>query len=116
MQLKCSARIHEIYAQESEKLIEEDRPRILASGRSPDMNMYPFDQPGDADEHNELFLIHSSKYNYNTIHPWKNQEVTIHCFERINNLQSKDKILSVVIRWACSAEKLADRKEDEETN
>lgn len=61
LQLKCSARIHDIYAQESEKLIEEDRPRILASGRSPDMNMYPFDQPGDADEHNELFLTHKSE-------------------------------------------------------
>ncbi|KAH8251411.1 hypothetical protein KR032_011177, partial [Drosophila birchii] len=60
LKLKCSARIHDIYAQESEKLIEEDRPRILASGRSPDMNMYPFDQPGEADEHNELFLIHSN--------------------------------------------------------
>ncbi|EDV58066.1 uncharacterized protein Dere_GG24184 [Drosophila erecta] len=60
LKLKCSARIHEIYAQESEKLIEEDRPRFLASGRSPDMNMYPFDQPGDVDEHNELFLIHSN--------------------------------------------------------
>ncbi|XP_016962148.1 uncharacterized protein LOC108032684 isoform X1 [Drosophila biarmipes] len=59
LKLKCSARIHEIYAQETEKVIEEDRPRILASGRSPDMNMYPFDQPGDVDEHNELFLIHS---------------------------------------------------------
>nr|XP_032293579.1 cell adhesion molecule 3 [Drosophila virilis] len=56
LKLKCSARIHNIYAQESEKLIEEDRPRILASGRSPDMNMYPFDQPGDADEHNDLQL------------------------------------------------------------
>jgi len=42
-------------------VIEEDRPRILASGRSPDMNMYPFDQPGDVDEHNELFLIHSGE-------------------------------------------------------
>lgn len=25
------------------------------------MNMYPFDQPGDADEHNELFLTHKSE-------------------------------------------------------
>ncbi|XP_017155050.1 uncharacterized protein LOC108163992 [Drosophila miranda] len=60
LKLKCSARIHDIYAQESEKMLEEDRPRILASGRSPDMNMYPFDQPGDVDEHNELFLTHKN--------------------------------------------------------
>jgi len=60
--LKCSARIHDIYAQESEKLIEEDRPRILASGRSPDMNMYPFDQPGDMDENNEFYNMHASEY------------------------------------------------------
>ncbi|ALC39900.1 beat-Ib, partial [Drosophila busckii] len=56
LKLKCSARIHNIYAQESEKLIEEDRPRILASGRSPDMNMYPFDHPSDNDLTNEQFL------------------------------------------------------------
>jgi len=27
--------------------------------------MYPFDQPGDVDEHNELFLIHSGENLHN---------------------------------------------------
>ncbi|XP_036321972.1 uncharacterized protein LOC118735986 isoform X2 [Rhagoletis pomonella] len=61
LKLKCSARIYDIYVQEAEKLIEEDRPRILASGRSPELNMYPFDHLPDAegfDEHNELYLTH----------------------------------------------------------
>ncbi|XP_055923915.1 uncharacterized protein LOC129954197 [Eupeodes corollae] len=65
LKLKCTARIHEIYEQETEKVIEEDRPRILASGRSPDVNLYPFDQPGDGefDEQNEQYLTHH--YNKN---------------------------------------------------
>ncbi|KAL7740905.1 hypothetical protein ACLKA6_014067 [Drosophila palustris] len=63
LKLKCSARIHDIYAQESEKLIEEDRPRILASGRSPDMNMYPFDQPGDVEDQNESYLTRPNAAN-----------------------------------------------------
>lgn len=63
LKLKCTARIHEIYEQETEKLIEEDRPRILASGRSPDVNLYPFDQPGDGefDDQNEQYLTHYNK-------------------------------------------------------
>ncbi|XP_053958428.1 uncharacterized protein LOC128863335 [Anastrepha ludens] len=65
LKLKCSARIYDIYVQEAEKLIEEDRPRILASGRSPELNMYPFDHMPDAegfDEHNELYLTHYNNY------------------------------------------------------
>ncbi|XP_064553955.1 uncharacterized protein beat-Ib [Drosophila montana] len=73
LKLKCSARIHNIYAQESEKLIEEDRPRILASGRSPDMNMYPFDQPGDADEHNDLRLQYKNAAPRRCALDWQQQ-------------------------------------------
>ncbi|KAL5281382.1 hypothetical protein ACFFRR_005027 [Megaselia abdita] len=53
LKLKCTARIHDLYEQVSEKVIEEDRPRILASGRSPD-NIY-----GDmSDGGNEFYLTH----------------------------------------------------------
>lgn len=38
-QLKCLAAIHEIYRQSEERLIEEIRPKILATGTS-SMNMY----------------------------------------------------------------------------
>lgn len=65
LKLKCSARIYDIYVQEAEKLIEEDRPRILASGRSPELNMYPFDHLSDTegfDEHNELYLTHYNNH------------------------------------------------------
>lgn len=33
-QIKCKARIHEIYRQSSESVIEEDRPKILATSLS----------------------------------------------------------------------------------
>uniref|UniRef100_W8BIT1 Ig-like domain-containing protein n=1 Tax=Ceratitis capitata TaxID=7213 RepID=W8BIT1_CERCA len=65
LKLKCSARIYDIYVQEAEKLIEEDRPRILASGRSPELNIYPFDHLPSAegfDEHNELYLTHNNNH------------------------------------------------------
>lgn len=60
LKLKCVARIHGIYEQNAEKLIEEDRPRILASGRSPDVNLFPYDKQanGDLNEQNELYLTH----------------------------------------------------------
>lgn len=55
LQLKCSARIYRIYHSETEKIIEEDRPRILASGRSPDM--YPFDQHNtDFQDDNDVYI------------------------------------------------------------
>lgn len=65
LKLKCSARIYDVYVQEAEKLIEEDRPRILASGRSPELNIYPFDHLSDTegfDQHNELYLTHYNNH------------------------------------------------------
>ncbi|XP_055848175.1 uncharacterized protein LOC129913490 isoform X2 [Episyrphus balteatus] len=62
MKLKCTASLFNIYHEEVEKLIEEDRPRIMASGRSFDMNAYPYDQQssGDFEDHNESYLTHYS--------------------------------------------------------
>ncbi|XP_067620110.1 uncharacterized protein [Eurosta solidaginis] len=65
LKLKCTARIYDIYIQETEKLVEEDRPRILASGRSPELNMYPFGNLPDAegfDENNELYFTHYNNH------------------------------------------------------
>ncbi|CRL00983.1 CLUMA_CG014254, isoform A, partial [Clunio marinus] len=39
LKLKCTAKIHEIYQQTEERVIEEVRPKILATGTS-NMNMY----------------------------------------------------------------------------
>ena len=62
-QLKCSARIHRIYHAETEKFIEEDRPRILASGRSPET--FPYDHNDEFDDENGLYLTHyKSKTTY----------------------------------------------------
>ncbi|XP_037959229.1 uncharacterized protein LOC119688629 [Teleopsis dalmanni] len=58
LKLKCSAHIHSIYALESEKIIEEDRPRILASGRSPDNSNYPYDS---TDDQNDLYITYYKK-------------------------------------------------------
>ncbi|XP_055389383.1 putative actin-fragmin kinase DDB_G0287957 isoform X2 [Condylostylus longicornis] len=66
LKLKCSARIHNIYQQESEKIIEEDRPRILASGRSPELNnLYPFDQQSDGEfpDPNEYYYKETNSAN-----------------------------------------------------
>ncbi|XP_055905701.1 uncharacterized protein LOC129941159 isoform X2 [Eupeodes corollae] len=62
MKLKCTASLFNIYHEEVEKLIEEDRPRIMASGRSFDMNAYPYDQQssGDFEDHNESYLTYHS--------------------------------------------------------
>lgn len=64
MQLRCIGTIFDIYKEEIEKFIEEDRPRILASGRSYDMNAYPYEQQqssGDGPEdHNESYLTYYS--------------------------------------------------------
>lgn len=69
-QLKCTSRIHTIYETTVEKSIEEDRPKILASGTSGhNMNLYgPYDQPPTNDEQmmdqNNLHLTHyKSKWN-----------------------------------------------------
>lgn len=62
MKLKCTATLFNIYHEEVEKLIEEDRPKIMASGRSFDMNAYPYDQQssGDFEDHNESYLTYYS--------------------------------------------------------
>jgi hypothetical protein len=59
--LKCTAKIHEIYWQSVEKIIEEDRPRILATGssNSQSINMYHsavYD--GVLNDQDELFAKH----------------------------------------------------------
>lgn len=46
-QLKCTATIYNIYRQETEKVIEEDRPRLLASG--PDNDFISNDDDGGHD-------------------------------------------------------------------
>ncbi|XP_065356508.1 uncharacterized protein LOC135950912 [Calliphora vicina] len=61
MRLKCTASIFDIFKEEIESVIEEDRPRIMASGQS-----YPPDHGygthGDTDgyEHNESYLTYFS--------------------------------------------------------
>uniref|UniRef100_A0A0K8UES7 Ig-like domain-containing protein n=1 Tax=Bactrocera latifrons TaxID=174628 RepID=A0A0K8UES7_BACLA len=64
MRLKCTASIFDIFKEEIESVIEEDRPRIMASGRSYDMhNNYPYEQHGSGDgfeDHNESFLTYSA--------------------------------------------------------
>ncbi|XP_037821505.1 uncharacterized protein MAL13P1.304-like [Lucilia sericata] len=60
LKLKCSARIHRIYHAETEKYIEEDRPRILASGRSPET--FPYDHNDEFDDENGLYLTHYKNY------------------------------------------------------
>ncbi|TMW42237.1 hypothetical protein DOY81_012683, partial [Sarcophaga bullata] len=61
LKLKCSARIHRIYHAETEKYIEEDRPRILASGRSPET--FPYDHNDEFDDENGLYLTHYKNYH-----------------------------------------------------
>ncbi|XP_075150290.1 uncharacterized protein LOC142224397 [Haematobia irritans] len=61
LKLKCSARIHRIYHAETEKYLEEDRPRILASGRSPEG--YPYDHNDEFDDENGLYLTHYTNYH-----------------------------------------------------
>ncbi|XP_058987381.1 uncharacterized protein LOC101888481 [Musca domestica] len=61
LKLKCSARIHLIYHAETEKYIEEDRPRILASGRSPEV--FPYDHSDEFDDENGLYLTQYTNYH-----------------------------------------------------
>jgi len=66
LQLKCTANIFDIFKEEIESIIEEDKPRIMASGRSYDMNNYPLDEHGNSigerdrdrgyEDHNESYL------------------------------------------------------------
>ncbi|TMW46085.1 hypothetical protein DOY81_008836 [Sarcophaga bullata] len=61
MRLKCTASIFDIFQEEIESIIEEDRPRIMASGQShpPD---HGYDSHGDSEgyEHNESYLTYFS--------------------------------------------------------
>ncbi|TDG40061.1 hypothetical protein AWZ03_013518 [Drosophila navojoa] len=72
MRLKCTANIFDIFKEEIESIIEEDRPRIMASGRSYDINNYPMEDHGNRhgdrerggyEEHNESYLTYSSTDN-----------------------------------------------------
>ncbi|KAH8262829.1 hypothetical protein KR044_000802, partial [Drosophila immigrans] len=70
MRLKCTADIFDIFKEEVETFIEEDKPRIMASGRSYDMNNYPLDEHGNSigerdqgrgyEDHNESYLTYYS--------------------------------------------------------
>lgn len=63
-QLKCTATIFDIFKEEIESIIEEDRPRIMASGRSYDVHNYPYDPHGRGEggyeDHNESYLTYYS--------------------------------------------------------
>ncbi|KAH8279865.1 hypothetical protein KR054_008881 [Drosophila jambulina] len=68
MRLKCTANIFDIFKEEMESIIEEDRPRIMASGRSYDMNNYPLEENpngerGGYEDHNESYLTYYSADN-----------------------------------------------------
>ncbi|KAL9877141.1 uncharacterized protein LOC119642928 [Glossina fuscipes] len=71
LKLKCSARIYRIYHGEAEKYVEEDKPRIMASGRSPET--YPFDRNNDEfDESNDENGLYLTRYNeYASSSAWK---------------------------------------------
>lgn len=65
--MKCIATLFDIFREEIESVIEEDRPRIMASGRSHDMHNYPYDPhgPGEGggngfEDHNESYLTYYS--------------------------------------------------------
>ncbi|KAL9874512.1 beaten path Ic isoform 1-T1 [Glossina fuscipes fuscipes] len=64
MRLKCTAIIFDIFKEEIESIIEEDRPRIMASGRSYDVHNYPYDPHGHGEggyeDHNESYLTYYS--------------------------------------------------------
>uniref|UniRef100_A0A1A9VNR7 Uncharacterized protein n=1 Tax=Glossina austeni TaxID=7395 RepID=A0A1A9VNR7_GLOAU len=64
MRLKCTATIFDIFKEEIESIIEEDRPRIMASGRSYDVHNYPYDPHGHGEggyeDHNESYLTYYS--------------------------------------------------------
>ncbi|XP_050101522.1 uncharacterized protein LOC126581713 [Anopheles aquasalis] len=60
MKLKCQARIHQIYDESSELYIEEDRPRILATGSSSGHNLNQLYQnpgyDGELTAQNDMYL------------------------------------------------------------
>ncbi|XP_037913348.1 uncharacterized protein LOC119652994 isoform X2 [Hermetia illucens] len=83
LKLKCTARIHGIYEQDIEKYIEEDRPRILASGRSPDVNLFGYDSQGDGEmtDQSDFYSTHykdmpSSASSITRVGPDRRRETT----------------------------------------
>uniref|UniRef100_T1GVN4 Uncharacterized protein n=1 Tax=Megaselia scalaris TaxID=36166 RepID=T1GVN4_MEGSC len=65
LKLRCTATIYNIYRQDAEKIIEEDRPRLLASG--PDSDFISNDD-GEHDYYlNHLANSSASIYHRNTI-------------------------------------------------
>jgi hypothetical protein len=40
LQIKCTARIHDVYHQSTERSIEEDRPRAIQAASSSNNNIY----------------------------------------------------------------------------
>ncbi|KAM7353809.1 beaten path Ic [Cochliomyia hominivorax] len=61
MRLKCTASIFDIFKEEIESIIEEDRPRIMASGQSyPSDHSYGTHSDSDGYEHNESYLTYFS--------------------------------------------------------
>lgn len=63
LQLKCIARVHDIYEETAEKVVDEDVPNVsvLASGASGhSLNSLSFDQATDGDlpDQNGLYLTH----------------------------------------------------------
>ncbi|CAD6997328.1 unnamed protein product [Ceratitis capitata] len=96
MRLKCTASIFDIFKEEIESVIEEDRPRIMASGRSYDMhNNYPYEQHASGDgfeDHNESFLTYSADAWKSA--PSRRLALTLHntCKCNVNLHQSVNKV------------------------
>ncbi|ALC39911.1 beat-Ic, partial [Drosophila busckii] len=63
MKLKCASYIFDIFKEEIENVIEEDRPRILASGRSYDMDHGHGKGEHGYEDHNESYLKQSDREN-----------------------------------------------------
>ncbi|EDW77979.2 uncharacterized protein Dwil_GK24768 [Drosophila willistoni] len=62
MRLKCTSTIFDIFKEEIESVIEEDRPRIMASGRSYDINNYPLEEHANGGERNGGYEDHNESY------------------------------------------------------
>ncbi len=65
--MKCTAKIHEIYWQSVEEIIEEDRPRILATGssNSQSINMYHSTvYDGVLNDQDELYAKHYKGWSF----------------------------------------------------
>lgn len=101
-QLKCIARVHDIYDESAEKMVEEEVPNVnvLASGTSSHgMNSYQaYDQPqdGELSDQNGLYLTHQKG----------KQNLHLFSFSQLS-LRFHNESISRVIRWwytiACTA-------------